>query len=500
MVAPDQAASGAAIPYCFQTGKEAIILTKIDMIVLTHHMYTMEGDGVGYREDYALAIDKGKILAVAPRAEIQGVYQAEEVIDAAGKLVLPGLIDAHMHTSMCAMRGVAQDVGNWMMHGAGPFSTNSTYADQVAGCKLGIAEAVLNGTTTIGEDGNNIPEMFAFLEQLGVRGNISVRVREALPVIYAPGELYRYDDNFGAQTLEKAMDAFTRWNGAANGRIRVMYGPQGADFVSEAMLDRLKKMAVENHTKVYMHLSQGSRETKQMEMRYGMRTIPWLLRKNYLDQYVIGIHLTDATDEETQAAARAGIGMVLCPGSIGIIDGIVPPSKAFQDAGGMVGLGSDQAPGNNCHNIFNEMKLAALFNKIKFEDPEVMPCWKALRMATIEGAKAVGVDDVVGSLEAGKDADLILVDLRAPAMAPIYCAPMRNLIPNLVYSATGSSEVHTVIAGGRVIVRDHKLLCVDWDEVLDEAQAAADRMGAAAAKEFWEINGVNARYMKAGLL
>ena len=231
-----------------------------------------------------------------------------------------------------------------------------------------------------------------------------------------------------------------------------------------------------------------------------MRTIPWLLQKNYFDRYVIGIHLTDATDEETQAVARAGAGMVLCPGSIGIIDGIVPPSKAFQDAGGMVGLGSDQAPGNNCHNIFNEMKLAALFNKIKFEDPEVMPCWKALRMATIEGARAVGIDDVVGSLEAGKDADLILVDLHSPAMMPIYTTPMRNMIPNLVYSATGRSEVHTVIAGGRVVVSNHQLVSVDWEEVVEEAQASADRLAAAAAEEFWRINGVNARYMTAGLL
>ena len=196
-------------------------MKKVDMLVLTHHMYTMAGEGVGYCEDFAVAIDKGKILAVAPRADIEGEYTAEEVIDASNYLVLPGFIDAHMHTSMCAMRGVAQDVGNWMMHGAGPFSTNCTDKERAAGCMLGVTEAVLNGTTTIGEDGNNIPELFSYIEKLGVRGNISVRVREALPLIYAPGELYRYDKNFGEQTLGNAMDAFHRWNGAANGRIRV---------------------------------------------------------------------------------------------------------------------------------------------------------------------------------------------------------------------------------------------------------------------------------------
>ena len=136
-------------------------MKKVDMLVLTHHMYTMAGEGVGYCEDFAVAIDKGKILAVAPRADIEGEYTAEEVIDASNYLVLPGLIDAHMHTSMCAMRGVAQDVGNWMMHGAGPFSTNCTDKERAAGCMLGVTEAVLNGTTTIGEDGNNIPELLS---------------------------------------------------------------------------------------------------------------------------------------------------------------------------------------------------------------------------------------------------------------------------------------------------------------------------------------------------
>ena len=470
-------------------------MKKIDMIVFAHHMYTMQGDGVGYRLDYALAIDSGKIVAVEPRAEIEGTYEAEHIIDATDKVVLPGLIDGHMHTWMCAMRGVAQDVSDWMMHGAGPFDTNCADRDRVAGYKLGIAEAVLNGTTTIGEDGDATPELFETIKKFGLRGNISVRIREALPIIYEPGELYCYDKQYGKKTLDNAIGAYEKWNGSAKGRIRILFGPQGADFVSEEMLDLVKRLAVQKHTKVNMHLSQGSRETRQMMMRYGVRTIPWLLQKKYLDESVIGIHLTDATDEETRAAAQCGAGMVLCPGSIGIIDGIVPPSKVFQDVGGMVGLGSDQAPGNNCHNIFNEMKLAALFNKIKYEDPEVMPCWKALRMATIEGARAIGVDDVVGSLEVGKDADVILVDLRAPAMMPIYTEPMRNMIPNLVYSATGRSEVHTVIADGKVVVNNHQLLCADWDEIADEAQASANRMAKGASKSFWEINGVNARYM-----
>ena len=129
--------------------------------------------------------------------------------------------------------------------------------------------------------------------------------------------------------------------------------------------------------------------------------------------------------------------MALCSGSIGIIDGIVPPSHAFRQAGGKVALGSDQAAGNNCNNIFNEMKLTALFNKIKYRDPTVMPAWDVLRMATIEGAAAIGLGDEIGSLEAGKQADLIVVDLTAPNLSPVMAAPVRNIVPNLVYAGSG---------------------------------------------------------------
>ena len=474
-------------------------MKHIDMIVHARHMFTMEGEGVGYRLNHSVAIDRGKILAVAPREDIQGGYSADQVVDDPSQLVLPGLIDAHMHVQECGLRGLAQDVGNWMMHGVGPFEAAVDDDFEAASLKLGIAEAVLNGTTTIGENGASREDLFRFLEQLGVRGNIAIHIREALPRVYEPGELYEFSADYGRKTLNSALEAYDRWHGKGGGRIRVLLGPQGADFVGRELLHEIRALAKERDTYSYMHLSQGSRETAQMEMRYNSRTIPWLLEQGYLDRSFIGIHLTDATDGETRAAARTGMGMVLCSGSIGIIDGIVPPAKVFQDSGGMVGLGSDQAPGNNCHNIFNEMKLTALFNKIKYEDPEVMPCWRALRMATIEGARAVGIGDAVGSLEAGKDADLILVDLKQPSMAPVYTQPMRNLVPNLVYSATGR-EVTAVIAGGQFVVRNGRLVKGDLEEILEGMQRLADRAAPGAGEQFWRINGKNAQYMREGKL
>jgi 5-methylthioadenosine/S-adenosylhomocysteine deaminase len=174
--------------------------------------------------------------------------------------------------------------------------------------------------------------------------------------------------------------------------------------------------------------------------------------------------------------------MALCSGSIGIIDGIVPPAHVFRQAGGKVALGSDQAAGNNCNNIFNEMKLTALFNKIKYRDPTVMPAWAVLRMATIEGAQAIGLGEEVGSLEVGKQADIILVDLSEPNLLPVLDAPIRTIVPNLVYAATGH-EVKTVLVAGRVLVREGVVLTLDAAAVRAEAQAAAERVAAAVAAD-----------------
>lgn len=473
-------------------------MKKIDMIINAKYMYTLQGEGVGYLENNSIAIDKGKIVAIAPIDEMKKEYTAENIIDAKHKLVMPGFIDAHMHTSSALLRGLAQDVGNWMMHGAGPFQEHSTKQTKVAGSKLGIAEAILNGTTTIGEDGYFIDDITQFIHKIGVRGNVSVRIREAVARVYEPGELYEYDENLGQESLNDALAVYDKWHNKDD-RIRVLFGPQGADFVSEEMLMKVRKLAKERKTKVHMHLSQGSRETKQMEMRYGMRSIPWLNERNYFDEDLIGIHLTDALDEEVKIVAGNKSSMVLCSASIGIIDGIAPPAKKFQDAGGYVALGSDQAAGNNSHNIINEMKLTALFNKLKYEDPEVMPCWKVLRMATIEGAKAIGIGDVTGSLEIGKQADIILIDLNQLSLAPIHVNPMRNFIPNLVYSARGN-EVDTVIVAGQVIVENKRPLTFNVDEILAEGQKEADIMGKGAVDKFWEVNGANAVYMNEGKL
>jgi len=182
------------------------------------------------------------------------------------------------------------------------------------------------------------------------------------------------------------------------------------DMMLREDLLAVKRVAGREGWMLHMHVAPGDREIDHMLKRYGQRTPAYLDEIGYLDEQLLAVHLTEATDEETALVAQRGAQMALCSSSIGIIDGIVPPARAFRQAGGLVALGTDQAPGNNCSNLFNEMKLTALFNKVKARDPTVFPAWEVLRMATIEGARTVGLGDVVGSLEVGKQADLILAE------------------------------------------------------------------------------------------
>jgi 5-methylthioadenosine/S-adenosylhomocysteine deaminase len=472
---------------------------RIDLLVTAAHALTMSGAGVGYRSELGIAVDRGQIVALGPAPELHAEYTAEKTIDATHHVLLPGFVDVHMHTAMCLLRGLAQDTRHWMMYGLGPFAAQLSDQAMHVGSQVAILEGLKAGTTTFADFGWSMSGVCTLLERAGARGAIAVTIREAEQRIYAPGELYTFDSAQGRAQLDANLDLYDRWHNAANGRLRVLFGPQGPDFVSQDLLLVVQRAATQRNTRIHMHTAQGDRETAQMLLRYGQRSIPWLDALGLLDDHLLAVHLTDASEDEAKLVATRGASMALCSGSIGIIDGIVPPAMAFQSAGGMVGLGSDQAPGNNNHNLFNEMKLTALFNKIRTADPETMPAWRVLRMATIEGAAALGWADEIGSLEEGKRADFLLIDLRRPTLAPVHTAPMRNLAPNLVYAARGD-EVDTVIVDGQIVVEHGQVLTLDESAILAEAERVAAPIGAAAESAFWQVNGPNAHMMRAGQL
>ncbi len=446
-------------------------MINIDTLIINADLFTMKGKGVGFVENGAVAIDRGKILGVGNTHEIIRDFKADNIIDATDMMVLPGFIDAHMHTFLAVFRGVSQDTKHWMMKGIRPFSSHVNKDSYFSSAKLNTLEALAAGTTTFGDysDESIVFDFAQFLERLGVRANLTSNIKEVgkKKPILDPDELYEFDENVGLKHLNTNIELVKKWHGKHDYRFTVTLSPQAPDFLSKEMLLKVKKVAEELDVKLHMHVAQGDRETIQMLRRYNKRSIPFLDEIGYLNDRLIAVHLTDATEDEARYAAQKGASMVLCSGSIGIIDGVVPPSVAFQEGGGYVALGTDQAAGNNCNQIINEMKLTALFNKIKYRDPEKMPAWKVLRMATIEGAKAMGLDKYVGSIEEGKKADIIFIDLNSKTMMPVIRKPVRNHVPNLVYSARGN-EIKRVMVDGNTLYLDGKYLTIDEDEIIKD--------------------------------
>ena len=352
---------------------------------------------------------------------------------------------------------------------------------------MNIVEALKAGTTTFCDFDTPMTQIVQNHVRVGTRARVAELISE-LPEENktAVGELYEFDPAQGNRKFLRNMDLIREWNGRENGRITCMLGPQGPDMCSKELLLEIQEAAFRLDTGIHMHVSQGDREINQMLKRYGKRAIPFLDEIGYLNHRLMAVHLTEATREETQLLASRGAGMVLCSGSIAIIDGIIPPAAEFLEVSSRLALGSDQAPGNNCNNMFNEMKFTAILNKCKVRNPSVFPAGKVLRMATIEAAKAIGLGDEIGSLEVGKKADLLMIDMTQPCLSPIILHPVRNVVPNLVYSAKGS-EVELVMVDGRILVEDFRVLSVDEKQVVRDAQEAVERICKAAEEPFSKI-------------
>ncbi|SDO24881.1 amidohydrolase family protein [Alkalicoccus daliensis] len=450
---------------------------KADVVWTNAYVLPMTGDNGGLFADGAVAIKGNKIIAVGKTQDVLREVQAEEQIDAEGKLLMPGLIDAHIHSSYAIVRGVAQDMDNWMQKGVWPWMKYMDLKDQQAGSVMNIIEGVRAGTTTFADYDANMSSLLESYASIGVRVHAAEMINEMpkdigdLPV----GELYPLDPSIGEQKLQANIQLYEKWHGAENSRISVMFGPQGPDMMSLDLLKQVEREAVRYDTNLHMHVCQGDREILQLEKRYGKRSIPFLEENNLLNSRLIAVHLTEATEEETKQAAKSGAKMINCAGSIAIIDGIVPPVEVFTQAGGTAALGSDQAPGNNGNNMFNEMKFAAILNKVKARDPKVFPALKALKMATIEAAKVHGLDHHIGSLEAGKKADMLVIDTREPTLSPVLLYPVENVIANLVYAARGE-EVKDVIVDGRFIMKDRVMQHIDQAKAMQALQYRAEKL------------------------
>lgn len=462
----------------------------MDTLVRDTTLFTFRDGVLGIVEDGAVGISGDEIAYVGPAEECDA--NAETVVDGAGTVTLPGLVNAHAHTRHTLLRGGAQDVPEieWMNRALGPLANRMTAEDEIAGSRLGVLEAVRAGTTTVAEYAADVGRLVEEVYRpLGVRV-VAVETINEVPddrSDLGPRETYPFDREQGEAALARAETLFERY--ADDPLVEPAYGPQALDMVSPDLLGEICQRASEDDRDVHVHVAQGERERLQVEERYGSdeTTVSVLDDLDALDDFLVAVHCHGTTPAERERLVDRGARMVACPSSIGMIDGEVPPVADYVERGGVAGVGTDQAPGPGHHDLLREARTASLLSKVDASDPTALPAWRALRLATVEGAKALGIDDRVGTLEEGKQADLVTVDCEALGVAPTVSRPFHTAVPNLVHSTTGR-EVRDVFVAGEPIVRDGEFVAADVEAVVAEAEERATRIFADAEDDWREAD------------
>jgi 5-methylthioadenosine/S-adenosylhomocysteine deaminase len=296
-----------------------------------------------------------------------------------------------------------------------------------------------------------------------------------------PEEPYDLDEGAAREALGRADDLAARY--PDHPLVEPMYGPQAVDMVPEAVLEDTVALARERDCRVHVHVAQGRRERLQVQARYGDSSIAVLDRRDLLGPELIAVHCHDAAPDELARLARAGATYVGCPSSIAAIDGAVPPMEEFRRRGVPVGFGTDQAPGPGGHDFLRELRTASLLAKVDAGDPTALPAWHAFAAGTVGGARALGIDDEVGTIEEGKRADVVLLDAGEPGLAPAVADPLETLLPNLVYSASRAA-VTDVLVDGAFRVRDGEFVAGDEAAVVETARERATALFDRAADDW----------------
>lgn len=438
--------------------------TAVDLIVAGDYVVTMESDRPAI-EQGAVAVRDGMIVAVGPSAEIADEYRAKETLSGSQRVVMPGLINGHTHAAMTLLRGIADDreLMDWLTNYIFPTEVRFVDAEFVRiGTELACWEMIRGGTTTF-VDMYYFPDSVAqVVERCGLRSLVASSVIDQK----SP------DAADAAEGLRRAGEFVERWKGK-NNRILPIVGAHAVYTVKPDQLKQLRARALELGVPISIHVSESRFEIDYSQKNFGKTPIQHLDALGFFEGPTIAAHVVWPTEEDFPILARRHAGVIHNPTSnMKISSGIAPVTRMLKE-GIAVGLGTDGPATNNDLDMWEEMKLAAFLQKVATMDPQVIPAPTALRMATAGGAQAIGLSDQIGSLTAGRRADLIQVSL-----ADLHFTPLYDVISHLVYVAD-EQDVVTTIVDGKVIMRDRKVLTVDAPRVQKEAAALAAKIRAA---------------------
>lgn len=370
-----------------------------------------------------------------------------------GCVLLPGLIDVHTHTPMWLFRGMTEDVprGEWLTGRLRPIEEAVGPRALRAGALAGCLELLQNGVTTIADRYRHMAEVAGAVEESGLRAVLGQ-------------SLYDADERRDAEAL---LERF----GTDPARSRVWAGlaPHATDTCGPDLLRWARERAERSGARVFIHLAQSLEEVAEVRRRGQAGCATYLDSVGLLGPHVVAAHATYLADEEAELVGRRHTAVAHCPSSNAKLEGRVAPVARMRAAGATVALGTDAACCNNGMDLFAEMRTAGLLNKVASDDPAAFPAIDLLRMATTEAAAALGIGHLVGSLEAGKRADLIAVSRRGA-----HVLPWHDPVANLVYAARGS-DVTAVFVDGDPLVMDRRPVRLDAERILADATRAADR-------------------------
>lgn len=406
--------------------------------------------------DHVVAVADGRILAIEDRATATARWPDVTITDYPHHALMPGMVNAHTHAAMNLFRGLADDLplGQWLQEHIWP--AEGRWVDEAFvgdGAELALAEMIAGGVTCF-NDMYFFPEVTAHLAaERGIRGVIGLIVLD-FPTQYADGP-----DEY----LEKGLALHDRYRD--HPLVHTAFAPHAPYTVSDGPLERVRTYADELERPVHIHVHETAAECGEAMQQHGERPLARLERLGLLSPGLAAVHMVHLDQHEIEATARSGASVIHCPESnLKLASGFCPV-QALETAGANVALGTDSVASNNDLDLFGEMRTAALLAKAVANDAAALPAHRALRMATINGARALGLGDVTGSLEPGKAADMIAVDLSGAETQPVF-----EVISQLVYTA-GRQHVSDVWIAGHQHVRDHRVLTFDTAELSRRAES-----------------------------
>ena len=390
---------------------------------------------------------------------------ADVMIDASGCAVLPGFVQTHVHLCQTLFRGAADDLAliDWLKNRVWPMEAAHTGASARASARLAIAEMIKGGTTCAltMETVNHTAEAFRVVEESGFRATIGKCMMDKGDGM--PDALHEETES----SIRESLSLLEEWHGRADGRIRYGFAPRFAVSCTREMLMKVAQLARERGVMIHTHASENRTEIEMVERETGQRNVAYLHSVGITGRHVALAHCIHLNDAEIEILASTSTNVAHCPSSNLKLGSGISPIKEMLERGISVSIGADGSPCNNRLDMFTEMRTAALLQKVQ-HGADVLPAQRTLRLATRDGARALGLEGEIGSLEAGKRADVIILNLNC-----LHSSPRpTDIVSAIVYSAQ-ASDVQTVIIDGLLVMRDRELLTMNEREVIEEANREA---------------------------